>query len=340
MKTLLLILGVLFWIILIILVLIYKYWSNPKRKNGPFLFTKLKDGEAIAIDTGDSFSGKVLFVSREERFDSDFNLVAGRNEPKMFLPGGIYYIGNPITKKIHFRNQKWTEWDQNDKNKIPRYRDEQTMVFMVKPFEYVMSVESIDLNNSPVRIYFTVIVKGVNIYKALYANNNSYGQLQNQCESIAYFFVREQTYSSLGGENKSPDDLTKNLFAKSLQALNDNIPQKNVGIKIELGYEIINAFIDKIEFIGNEQEELLKASTLVYVSNEKSKALLIDAEAKRKASELEAEGKRLGYELYSKYLKDISLVPGAIKIEERKMTPGITTLVELSEGKVNLNVNS
>lgn len=60
----------------------------------------------------------------------------------------------------------------------------------------------------------------------------------------------------------------------------------------------------------------------------KKKAQILKAEGTRDSDIIIAQGEATRLEVKRKYLDDISKIPGAMKVEERKATPGLTTLVE------------
>lgn len=322
-------------IMLPILFLLLCYYVLAPRN---IFFTFGRENRAMFVMTGKKFSGKVilpsqtLFVDETDNYEiKSFKKFPNHPRQKSLLGSGMYWIGFFPFRSIYERRQQWLEWQSNDKGKREiRVRDEMTPFLIVKPFEYTMLLEEgEDKNQVPLNVYFTVILMPINARKPIFENDNAYGQVQTLCRTEVLLFVRERTFSNIGGDNTS-SKIIKDGFSSEICQLNKEIPGRpdKMGIKKVLGYEILDAKLDVIELAGDYKDKLLEASTAKYIAGEKAKATIAEADGKFQATQFEARGKKAIFDVQKEYLKDISGTPGAMKVEERKATPGLTTLVE------------
>ena len=350
------IMGLIVAIILILLIEFYLFWSNPERPGGPILFVKAPENKAMYVLEGNSFSGKIILASK--RFcilkKDDNYLIKEKtkiteDEKKMVLSQnnffGMYWIGIPPVYSIYYRNQQWQEWELNkEENKnIIIARDEQTPYLIIVPFEYAMSLlEAESRNEVPLDVEFTVIVKPTDAILPIFDNDNAYGQLQRFVIATAILFIKSETFETLGG-NVGEDGKIRELsdkikvrtqvndyFSTTIASLNKSIPGRDdkLGIKDVLGYEIIGAEINTIAISGDHKKELLKASTAKDVAEENAKATRATADGERDAEISRSKGKEATLNVEADFLKKASSIPGAMKVVERRATPGLTTLVE------------
>lgn len=332
-------------IILPILFLLLCYYVLAPRN---IFFTFGRENRAMYIMTGKKFSGKIILPSKTLYVDEKDNyeiksfekLLNNSPETRKELTRwnifGMYWVGIYPFYSIYERHQQWLEWKSLDGGKRTIIlRDEMTPYLIVKPFEYAMVTdEAEDVKGMPLDVFFTVTLKPTNALLTMFGNDNAYGQVQTKCLSEVLLFTKEKTFSSLGGDNTTPD-ITNDEFSLLLCKLNETIPGKPVGdgiVKI-LGYKIEDAKLNKVEIGGKNKDALLDASTLEYIALEKKKATIAEAEGKLEATKLDAQGKKAVFDVQKEYLKDISGTPGAMKVEERKATPGLTTLVEADGDK-------
>jgi len=320
-------------------VLCYKFFA-PKN----IFFTFGRENKAVYVMNGKKFSGRVILPSKTLYVDvkDNYNIKAFADLPsdypenlkeslkqKSFL--GMYWVGIYPFYSIHERRQQWLEWKSTEGGKREIIlRDEMTPYLIVKPFEYAMLLEEgEDSKGVPLNAYFTVTLKPTNALLPIFGNDNAYGQVQTKCLSEVLLFTKEKTFSNLGGDNIS-SDIKNDEFSLLLCKLNETIPGKEKGsgiIKI-LGYEIEDAKLDKVEIGGDKKEELLEASTVTYVAEEKAKAKIAEAEGNLKVAQLEAQGLKTKLDVEREYYEKIANLPGVVEIEKRKATPLLTTLVE------------
>jgi len=168
------------------------------------------------------------------------------------------------------------------------------------------------------------------------------------CISNKNLQVKEKTFANLGAGNITID-ITKDEFSIAICELNKRIPgrfkenpndstkQIEVGLEEALGYKILDAKLNSIEIAGTHKEEILKATTAKYVAQEEANAIVATAEGNFKATEFKAKGNEALNNTDINYLKELAKISGAMKVLERRATPGLTTLVEAnSDKKTNL----
>jgi len=339
-KVLGLSIGIIIGILVLLLLLCY-FILAPQKK---FLSLGIEN-RAEFIMEGKKFSGKVILPSQTNGVYNNYDIIDLNNPPlgfdkknlrvqKSFL--GMYWIGIYPFYSIYERHQQWLEWESTEDGRKIRFRDVITPYLFIKPFEYAMLLRGAeDKNLVPLNVYFTIIVRPTNVRLPIFGNDDAYGQLQTQCLTQALLFVREETFLSLGGENLSPTDLKNDLFSSQICKINDSIPGRpdKLGTKVVLGYEILDAKLDAIEITGDKKERLLEASVVEYIAKENAKAKIAEAEGNMESNFREAKGQEAKLNVQKKYLKDVSEIPGAMKVEERRATPGLTTLVEADSDK-------
>jgi len=299
---------------------------------------------------GKKFSGKVILPSKTLYVDvkdgykfkkfsdlpPDYPAMMRSNlKPKSIF--GMYWIGIYPFYSIYERRQQWLEWKSFDdgKRKII-FRDEMTPYLIVKPFEYAMLLEEgEDKMGMPLNISFTVTLQPTDALLPIFGNDNAYGQVQTKCLAEVLLFTKEKTFTNLGGDNVT-SDIKNDEFSLLLCKLNETIPGKPKGQGVEsiLGYTIEDAKLDKIEITGDNKDKLLNLSTLYYETDEKAKATEREAEARMHATEFDAKGKKANLDVELEFLKGLTyLPPSVVKVQERKATPNLTTLVV--EGDAN-----
>jgi len=306
-------------------------------------FTFGRENRAMYIMTGKEFSGKVILPSKTLYVGDKYEIKSFELFPndlqKSIQPSflGMYWIGIYPFYSIYERHQQWLEWKSliEDGKRVIILRDEMTPYLIVKPFEYAMKAEEAeDKNGMPLNVYFTVTLMPTSAILPIFGNDNAYGQVQTKCLAEVLLFTKEKTFSNLGGDNITPD-VTNDEFSLLLRKLNTQIPGSPIGdgiIKV-LGYEITDAKLDKVEIGGKNKEALLNASTAEYVAKENAKAKEVESEGLMKADINKAKGQEALLNTQTNFYKNISNIPGAMKVEERKATPGLTTLVEADSSK-------
>ncbi|MEK7088608.1 MAG: hypothetical protein AAB913_00575 [Patescibacteria group bacterium] len=306
-------------------------------------FTFGRENRAMFVMFGKKFSGKVILPSQTIYVDKKYDIKKFEDLPvstkeyqkqKSFL--GMNWVGIYPFKSIYERHQQWLEWKSTPTGRKIQFRDEMTPYLIAKPFEYAMFLKAgEDKNGVPLNLYFTVILEPVNVRLPIFGNDDAYGQIQTQCLALTLLFVKEETFLTLSGENKNSSSIVSNEFSAQICKINQSIPGRPDGFGIEkvLGYKILDAKLDAVEITGGQKERLLEASTAKFVAEETAKATVSKAEGGLKATQLEAQGKKAIFDVQKEYLTDISLIPGAMKVEERKATPLLTTLVEAGNDK-------
>ncbi len=328
--------GIIISLLILFLLLIY-YILAPNN----IFFTFGRENRIMYVMRGKEFSGKVILPSKTLYVDTDDNYeikkiadLSHREEADKYKPFsilGMHGIGIYPFYKIYERRQQWLEWKsiEGGKRKII-LRDEMSPFLIAKPFEYAMMTdEAEDIYGMPLNIFFTVTLVPTNALSPMFGNDNAYGQVQTKCISKVLLFTKEKTFSTLGGDNKTPD-VTNDEFSVLLRKLNDTIPGNNIGdgIKKILGYNITDALLNNVVIGGENAKELIDASTLEYIAIEKKKAKIADAEGDLQATLLNVQGQAAKFKIQTEFYKNLSNVPGAMEVEKRKATPGLTTLVE------------
>lgn len=311
--------------IFISIILISYYILAPRN----ILITFGMENRCMFIMRGKKFSGKVILPSFTLFIDSNFDVktfdgsLPQGEKKKDFL--GMHWIGIPPFYSIYTYHFQWLEWkSESDGKRSIKLRNEDTPYLICKPFEYAMVAEEAeDINGMPLDIYFTVTLMPTNVLLATFGNDNAYGQVQTKCISQVLLFAKEKTFSSLGGDNQTPN-VTQDEFSTLLLKLNNKIPgsPEEEGITKVLGYKITDAKLDKVEVAGDNKQKLLDASTVAYVAKENA-----NAEVEK------ARGMKAVFDVQEEYYDKISKIEGAMKVEERKATPGLTTLVEAGSKK-------
>jgi hypothetical protein len=274
------------------------------------------------------FTGEIILPSHTKSVNKNNVLVEfnPQLQKRSFL--GLYWVG--FFKQIYTRRQQWHEWKSIKTGREIAFHDEMTPFLIVVPFEYAMLLEGgEDKNGLPLNVTFTVILEPVHATLPVFGNENAYSQIQTLCIGEVLLYVREKTFSNLGAENTSVQDL-KNELSIILCGLNKTIRNRpdGRGIIEVLGYRINDAKLDSVEIVGDDRKNLLTASTAKYIAEENANALRATADGEKDAEKLRAEGKKAHLDVQAAYLHTISEIPGAMKVEERKATPGLTTLVE------------
>jgi len=353
-------------LLLVLAIQSYLFWSNPERPGGPILFVKAPENKALFVLKGGSFSGRIILASKKFCIleKDGKHLIKEKsevkeNEKRMVISQdnflGMYWIGIPPVYSIYNRNQQWQEWRLvKEKNRtIIVARDEQTPYLIVVPFEYAISVFEAESNNEvPLDVEFTVIVKPTDAILPIFDNDNAYGQLQRFVIATALLFIKTETFETLGG-NLEEDGKVKvgsgkiknrnelnDYFSTTIASLNESIPGRAdcLGIKDVLGYEIIGAELNTVAISGEHKKELLKASTAKYVAEENAKAIRATADGERDAEISRSKGKEASLKVDADYLKNVSTIPGAMKVVERRGTPGLATLVEADSKNTSVMV--
>jgi len=251
---------------------------------------------------------------------------------KQFSFFGMYGIGTWPIYSIYYRKQQWMEWESTETGREIRFRDELTPYLIVKPFEYAMFLEEAeDKNGVPLNVEFTVILVPTNATRPIFDIDDAYGQIQTLCLGEALLYVKEKTFSNLG--ESELDKLIQDEFSNQICKINDQIPGRPEGDGIVkcYGYKAVDAKLNTISVAGPLKAQLLEASTAEYIATEKKKAKIATAEGDSEAMKLEATGIEAKLKVQSDYLKNISIIPGAMNVEKRRATPGLTTLVEGEE---------
>lgn len=323
----------------IIFLFVCYYILAPKN----IFFTFGRENRLLSVMIGKKFTGKVILPSKTIYVDTEDEYLIKKfknnQERKKFKQPsiwGMHWIGIYPFYSIYERRQQWLEWKsvQGGERTII-LRDEMTPYLFCKPFEYAMLLEEgEDAGGMPLNVYFTVTLMPTSATLPIFGNDNAYGQVQTKCLSQVLLFVKEKTFKDMGGDNPT-SSITNDEFSLLLRKLNTQIPGSPVGdgiIKV-LGYEITDAKLDKVEIGGEQKATLLSASTVEYIAKENAKAIIATADGQLEATKLEAQGKKAIFDVQTEYYKNISSVPGAMKVEERKATPGITTLTEVNGKK-------
>jgi hypothetical protein len=254
-------------------------------------FSMGKENCIMYVMSGGKFSGKIIFPSKNLYVDKNYNIKTG-NHNRKFNIFGMYWIGIYPFYSIYKRNQRWMEWESTKDGRIIRFRDEKTPYLIAKPFEYAMILDAAeDKNEIPLNIKLTITIIPRNAILPIFGNDNAYGQLQTVSLSQARTFVKRNLFSKIGGN--ITEEINAN-FSKFICSMNEKIPGRSddLGIPDALGYEILDAKLDQIEIAGANKEELIKASTVVYIAEENSKAEIHRAEGDKKAKVIRAEGEK------------------------------------------------
>lgn len=298
MMTIGLIIGALIMLIVIFGLLCFKVLA-PRN----IFFTFGRENRVMYIMIGKKFTGKVILPSKTMGFDENYDFHELKSIPKTkqqnsFL--GMYWIGIYPFYSIYERRQQWLEWQSDEEGKrVIVSRDEMTPYLMVNPFEYTMLLEGgEDAGGVPLNVYFTVILQAHNATKPIFGNNDAYGQTQTLCRGEVLLFVKEKTFSNLGGGNTT-SNITHDEFSEILCKLNKEIPGRpdKLGLIDVLGYEIKDAKLDSVVITGDQKEALLKASTKEYIAKEEAKAEIAKAEGEKAAKILRAEGDKVAGQL-------------------------------------------
>jgi hypothetical protein len=264
---------------------------------------------------------------------------------------GMYWIGIPPiykTKKIHLM---WQEIKLQPKDP-QKPEGEQTLTFIthdeimpafpIKTLNFgIFLEESEDHNNLPIDLPFNIIIKAKNLQKLLFSNIDAYDQLRNIALTAAVHFVKEETFHSMGEEevedkekaaakkNKSEKEKRERFSARLLELneFNSDSIDKS-GIVKTLGIQIVSVQMYSPELAGDLKTKLQDASTAVYVATEEGKAIAKKSEFELAAQLNKVKGEEAELKIKEAYFEKISQLPGAMKVEERKVTPGLTTLVE------------
>lgn len=309
----------------------YFVWSDPLREGGPLFFVKAKQNTIMYIMRGETFSGKFIFLSKDQHIDQSGDIVDyGREKenPNFF---GMVWIGIPGIYTIYKRHQKWSEWESIEGGRKVRFRDELTPFLITKPFEYLMFVkEAEDKDDLPIDIYFTVILKPVNALRPIFGNDNAYEQVQTLCINQARLFVKSNKFSKIGSGNKNIPNIDNDDFSIKMLGLNYDIPGRSdsLGIADVLGYQIMDAKIYSVEISGHNKEKIVEATTKEYIANQEAKAKVISAEAERDSLKAIAEGKKAIFEVKENFYNKIAYLPGAMSVEKLEKVPNLTTYVE------------
>lgn len=329
-------------------------------------FTFGRENRAMYVMTGKKFSGKVimpsqtLYVDEKDQY-SIKEIKSDSNIPELPLYSklsGMYWIGVYPFRTIYERRQQWHEWKSTANGREIIFRDEMTPYLIAKPFEYAMYLsEAEDMNGVPLNVTFTVILMPTNARRPIFDNADAYGQVETLCLGEALLFIKEKTFANFGSgnsgtkkkikENDAKTDFGKieitnnDDFCVKISELNKEIPGRigidpnnpKIGLEEALGYKIIDAKLNSIEIAGTHKDAILEATTAKYVAGENAKAKIEEAKGNLKATRLDAQGKKVQLAVQSGYLKNISDIPGAMDVEKKKATPGLTTLVEADSGK-------
>jgi len=288
----------------IVILLIYKILAPNN-----IFFTLGRENRAVYVMTGKKFSGKVILPSKTLYVDTRDNYKiksfdglsdSRKKELRTCSFFGMYWIGVYPFKSLYERRQQWLEWESDDEGKRKiRVRDEMTPYLIVKPFEYtILLEEGEDINGVPLNVKFTIILMPVNAVLPIFGNDNAYGQVQTLCKTQVLLFVKEKTFSNLGGDN-SKTSVDTDEFSKVVCEINKCIPGRPdaKGLEKILGYTILDSKLDSVEIAGEYKNILLEASTAKYKAEENAKAEIAKAEGDKQATILRAEGNKIAGQL-------------------------------------------
>jgi len=341
--------GTLIMFALISFLVVYKILA-PRN----IFFTFGRENYIMEVMNGKKFSGKVILPSKTlyiDRKNYDIKKFEDlpRDYPKILRDSlkrwsflGMYWVGIYPFRKIHFRHQQWLEWKSTATGREIQFRDEMTPYLIAKPFEYaLLLVEAEDMFGLPLNVYFTLIVVPTNAIRPIFENDDAYGQLQTICLGEALLFVKEKSFATVGGGNTLNQE-TKDEFSNKICEINNKIPGRidGKGIIQALGYQILDAKLDQIKIVGENQKILQEASTAKYVADQKALADIAEADGRLIVSQRDAQGMKAKFDVQREYYQAILNMPGGREIEMRKATPNLTTLVEgNTESKTSLLIN-
>ncbi len=280
---------------------LWLFWlaNNPRLAHlSPF--TTLEDGEAKAIVKGKTFSGA---VAKMEGFDlvTDHNIhfyqgselwdIVEKNSQapdtkslwQKYL--GLYKVGIPPFKSLHRYIFEWTTpKDTSESGKsVSVHRKEQLTHIYIKDANYLGVVSEAETSDQlPINAKFVLVLRVVNVYKALFKVDRFLDSIMNQVRQQGRNYIGTRTYKQLIQEE---GDETKEGFSHGVRLLKDEIRKR-------WGVEIVKADFVEISLAGTAAAKYEEASTALYLAEAKKTATVTTAEGEAKAIELVGEARK------------------------------------------------
>lgn len=280
--------------------------------DGDVLFTKVREGTAKAIMTGDTFHHFLLShrgyhlndprwkkVDDDDRYDNSLPAWEVIKNPNAELPEkyddrgwllrklGLFWVGLPPFRSVYEYNFVWNE-EKVDATGKPHLwnRENRTNFIYTSKFPYLVVIDSAEnKDNLPLDGKYQLTLQINNPFSALFLTQNWLESVEAYSNRQARNFIGAHTYAELVSETKQ-DGSGDQRFSTAIVELNETLPgqtDKKIGTKKQNGVTIISADLQQLEISGDQAGTIRDATLKAYTANQEAYATVAAGEAEGKA---------------------------------------------------------
>ncbi|MBU0749944.1 SPFH/Band 7/PHB domain protein [Patescibacteria group bacterium] len=233
---------------------------------------------------------------------------------------GTHWIGIPGQRKLLSYHQEWLELS-SDEIHYPdgiRKRIEETQIFIVNDFPYVVQDESFYTKDGlPIKVTYLLTLRINNPYIALFDTSDWLKQAESYASRAARSFLGSFSWRELLSETNEEDDKKRmrENFSHPIESLNTKLLSGSnvtepVGMKRKIGVTVTGAELLSIELTGATAERNEETTLLVFRSEEEALARINAAEAEKREIELLAEANATRVRLDAEAIAHKTMVEG------------------------------
>lgn len=285
--------------------------------DGDVLFTKVKEGTAKAIMTGDTFHHFVLSHRgyhlndprwkknmNDDRYNIDFapweivpNPADSKSKPPELYDNrgwllkklGLYWVGLPPFRSVYEYNFVWNEEKVDTTGKPHLWNREGTTNFIyTSKFPYLVVIDSAETEDRlPLDGMYQLTVQINNPFSALFHTENWLESVTGYANRQARNFIGARKYGDLVSETKvkgDPND--EERFSTTILELNMVLPGQtgtDNGTRKQNGVTIISADLQQLEITGDQAGTIRAATLKAYTADQDAYATVAAGEAEGKA---------------------------------------------------------
>jgi len=257
----------------------------------------------IAIDTGSSFSGKVIFHSHVRALSKTGYDIVDINSPDaqhgglnlieriIFKYTGMRYYGIPPFRKPHWAQQRLAHWVTQDGSteRAIETVDIFTPYLFTSMQEFAWEItDAEDQDGNPVNVRGSFFAMATNYYKPMYLIPDYMAQMTARIQNVMVDYVKRRSFVSNVGDLRT---LRNDIVDPA--ALQDLLVEINSDID-SVGFAIHKMTIDDAELAGVDNAAIVTAQGGVVIAQLNGTAAVITAKAARDSRILEGEGEK-GY---------------------------------------------
>lgn len=286
--------------------------------DGDVLFTKVKEGTAKAIMTGDTFHHFVLSHRgyhlndprwkkdpADDRYDNSLPAWEIVPNPDVTKPGGkppevydnrgwllrklgLYWVGLPPFRSVYEYNFVWNEEKVDTTGKPHLWNREGTTNFIyTSKFPYLVVIDSAETEDRlPLDGMYQLTVQINNPFSALFHTENWLESVTGYSNRQARNFIGARKYGALVSETKVTGDPNDERFSTTILELNTALPGQtgtDNGTRKQNGVTIISADLQQLEITGDQAGTIRAATLKAYTADQDAYATVAAGEAEGKA---------------------------------------------------------